>query len=144
MRKRKDGFYYPVILTKSQEMKHRRCYGLNIQREEMWNETKYRFWKIVKTCWTSRCRKTCRRGGKKRSGSAGASGLDAVLVSAWLLKFGGTSKILRTVITRLVEYLSNGYPHWASYRAMMYCREIGLDKCPGVRPIGIGDIFRRL
>ena len=82
--------------------------------------------------------------GKKMSGSAGASGLDAVLVSAWLLKFGGASKILRTVITRLVEYLSNGYPHWASYRAMMYCREIGLDKCPGVRLIGIRNIFRRL
>ena len=53
-------------------------------------------------------------------------------------------KILRTTIARLVEYLSNGYPPWASYRVMMYCRDIGLDKCPGVRPIGIGDIFRRL
>ena len=53
-------------------------------------------------------------------------------------------KILRTTIARLVEYLSNGYPPWASYIVMMYCREIGLDKCPGVRPIGSGDIFRRL
>ena len=32
-------------------------YGLNIQREEMWNQTKFRFLMIVKTCWTSRFRK---------------------------------------------------------------------------------------
>ena len=64
--------------------------------------------------------------------------------STWLLKFGGASKVLRIAIARLVEHLANEYLPWASYRTMMYCWEIGLDNCLGVRPLGIRDIFRRL
>ena len=33
---------------------------------------------------------------------------------------------------------------WAAYRAMMSCRLVALDKCPGTRPVGIGEIWRRL
>ena len=57
---------------------------------------------------------------KELSGSAGASGLDTISVSTWLLKFGGASKMLRKAIVTLVEYLSNGYPSWASYMVMIY------------------------
>ena len=44
----------------------------------------------------------------------------------------------------MVEWLANGYPPWVVYRAIIWCRLVGLDKCPGVRPTGIGDIIRRL
>ena len=85
-----------------------------------------------------------KRIAKKLSGSTGLSGVDSISMSYWLLKFGGVSASLRESIAKLVEWLANGYPHWAAYRAMMWSRLVGLDKCPGVRPIGIGDILRRL
>ena len=44
----------------------------------------------------------------------------------------------------MVKWLANSYPPWAAYRAITWCRLVGLDKCPGVQPIGIGDILRRL
>ena len=78
------------------------------------------------------------------SGSAGPSGIDSVAMSHWLLKFGGASSKLRRSIAKFVEWLANDYPPWAAYRAMTWSRLVGLDKCPGVRPIGIGDILRRL
>lgn len=33
---------------------------------------------------------------------------------------------------------------WVAYRGIIWCRLVGLAKCTGVRPIGIGDILRRL
>ena len=81
---------------------------------------------------------------KRLSGSAGPSGIDSVSMSHWLLKFGGASTNLRRSVAKFVEWLANDYPPWASYRAMTWSRLVGLDKCPGVRPIGIGDILRRL
>ena len=35
-------------------------------------------------------------------------------------------------------------PPWAAYRAMMSCRLIVLEKSPGIRPVGIGETWRRL
>ena len=84
------------------------------------------------------------RVAKKLSGSAGPSGVDSISMPHWLLKFGEASASLRKSITKLVEWLANGYPPWTAYRAMTWSRLVGLDKYPGVRPIGIGNILRRL
>ena len=32
-------------------------------------------------------------------------------------------------------------PPWASYRALILGRLIGLNKCPGLRPVGVGDTW---
>ena len=40
--------------------------------------------------------------------------------------------------------MANSRPLWAVYRALMSGRLIGLDKCPGVWPLGVGEIRRRM
>ena len=41
-------------------------------------------------------------------------------------------------------WLANGFSPWSSYRTLTSERLIALDKNPGVRPIGIGESWRRL
>ena len=84
------------------------------------------------------------QAAKKLSGSAGPSGIDSISISHWLLKFEVSSGRLRKRIASMVEWLANEYSPWAAYRAMTWSKLVGLDKWPGVRPIGIGDIIRRL
>ena len=49
----------------------------------------------------------------------------------------------RVVVVNLEEWIAYSSPPWDSYRAMMACRLVALDKCPGVRPIGIGEMLYR-
>lgn len=59
----------------------------------------------------------------------------------WLLRFGAA---LREAVARFTAWLANDFPPWAAHRGLMSGRLIALDKCPGVRPIGIGETWRRL
>ena len=77
------------------------------------------------------------QAAKKLSRSAGPSGIHSISMSYWLLKFGGESARLRKSMAIVVEWLANGYPPWAAYRAMTWGRLVGLDECPGVSLIGI-------
>jgi hypothetical protein len=78
------------------------------------------------------------------SGAAGPGGTDAIDLRNWLLRFGAESEQLRCALANLAEWMANGHPPWAAYRALMACRLVALDKSPGVRPVGIGEIYRRL
>jgi hypothetical protein len=82
--------------------------------------------------------------GSRLSGGAGPGGTDAVSLRNWLLRFGKESEALRLEFAKLAEWLANSHPPWAAYRGLMACRLVALDKDPGVRPIGIGEIYRRL
>ena len=81
---------------------------------------------------------------KKLRGSAGLGGLDANNLTQLLLRYKDTSEGLRNEVAELTMWLANGFPPWSSYRALMSGRLIALDKNPGVRPIGIGESWRRL
>ena len=80
--------------------------------------------------------------GKLRGG-AGPGSVDALCLSRWLLKYGKASQELREELAAWTEWLANESPPWAAYRAVMGCRLVALDKCPGVRPLGIGEVWRR-
>ena len=82
--------------------------------------------------------------GSKMSGAAGLSGFDTYNLRLALLRFGRESTELRKAVAIFVNWLSNEFPPWAAYRALMSCCLVALDKMPGVCPLGIGETWRRL
>ena len=77
-------------------------------------------------------------------GGGGPSGVNAVELQGWLLRHGHQSSQLRFEMAAWTEWLANTDVPWAAIRGIMACRSVPLDKCPGVRPVGIGEVFRRL
>ena len=55
-------------------------------------------------------------------------GTDSVLLQHWILRFGAASGELRLIVRDFMEWLGNGRPPWAAYRALMSGRLIALDK----------------
>lgn len=80
----------------------------------------------------------------KLTGGAGPSGIDSTDLKNWLLRFGLQSEGLRNEMTKWTEWLSHGDHPFPAIRALMAGRLVALDKQPGVRPIGIGEVCRRL
>jgi hypothetical protein len=78
------------------------------------------------------------------SGGPGPGGLDGNSLKNWLLRRGTRSARLRETMAQFAEILANGSPEYALYRAATITRLVALNKEPGVRPVGIGDIFMRL
>jgi hypothetical protein len=62
---------------------------------------------------------TVKTVAQRLSGSAGVGGTDSHALQHWLLRFGVASRKLRSVVAKLAEWLSNGFPPWAAYQAFM-------------------------
>ena len=77
-------------------------------------------------------------------GGAGPGGTDSVSLQHWLLRFGAASAELRLIVGEFVEWLGNGWPLWAAYRALISGRLIALDKQPVIRPVGVGETWWRM
>ena len=83
---------------------------------------------------------------KKIDGAAGPSGLDSdgwkrILCSK---QFGTKSLELCESIARMAIRLSTQYVDPKIIKPFTACRLVPLDKKPGVRPIGIGEVLRRI
>jgi hypothetical protein len=81
---------------------------------------------------------------RKLSGGAGPGGTDAAIWQHLLLYHKEASKELAAAVAALCEVMANGIVEWKLIRALVANRLVALDKCPGVRPIGIGECLRRI
>ena len=68
----------------------------------------------------------------------GTGGTDSVYLQHWLLWFVASNVELRLIVGYFVEWVGNGRPPWAPYRALMSGQLIALDKQPGIRPVRVG------
>ena len=77
-------------------------------------------------------------------GSAGPGGSTASHWQHFLLCYEAHSAKLHDAVAELSRYLANSIVEWSDIRALMSSCLVALNKCPGVRPIAIGEIPRRI
>ena len=82
----------------------------------------------------------------KTKGTAGPSGLDAdgwkrILTSN---QFGNSSNDLCKTFTEVIKKLCTTEDLSSSLETFLACRLISLDKNPGLRPTGIGEVLQRI
>ena len=82
----------------------------------------------------------------RTKGAAGPSGMDAELYRKTLCSksFGNKPKSLREEIALFTRNLATQTYHPQLMESYVSCRLIALDKNPGVRPIGVGEVLRRI
>ena len=84
-----------------------------------------------------------RRVVLQSSGAAGPSGIDAYGWRRLCISFS-SSPNLCYALARVARRLCISYVDPSCISALVASRLIALDKCPGVRPIGIGETSRRI
>ena len=87
---------------------------------------------------------TVRKAAMATHGSHGPSGVDADDWRRWLSNFGQSSTNLCRTLASFARRLATEKVSDEVLRPYNACRLIPLDKNPGVRPIGVGEIVRRI
>ena len=85
-----------------------------------------------------------RSSALRTQGSAGPSGIDAAGWRRILVSFHRDSRDLCAAIAAFARRLCTDYVEPSSIRAFVACRLVALNKNPGVRPIGICEVLRRI
>ena len=78
----------------------------------------------------------------RMNGAAGPSGLDAASWKRLCTSFRAQSTDLCDSIGKLARRLATEFIDPSALVPLMACRLIALDKTPGVRPIGVGEVLR--
>ena len=77
-------------------------------------------------------------------GSAGPSALDAHAWKGMCSSFHIASDDLCSSVAKLTRKVCSSHVDPIGISALTACCLIALDKCPGVRPIGVVEMLRRL
>ena len=85
-----------------------------------------------------------RQAALHTNGAAGPSGLDALAWRRLCCSFKSASNNLCTALASVGRRIASTYVDPEGLAAFVACRLIPLDKCPGVRPIGVGEVPRRI
>ena len=80
----------------------------------------------------------------KMDGAAGPSGLDTASWKRLCTAFKSYSSDLCTALASLCRKICTQYLDPRGLAPLVAGRLVALDKCPGVRPIGIGECLRRI
>ena len=81
---------------------------------------------------------------RRIQGGAGPGGCDASHWQDVLLRYGAHSSQLRDAVVALSRRLANTIVPWDQISTLVSNRLIALDKCPRVRPVGVGETHRRI
>ena len=85
-----------------------------------------------------------KRIGREMHGSSGPSGLDSEVWKRMLTCYNRSSNRLCSALAAAARCLCTEELSGSALSAFTAARLIPLDKCPGVRPIAVGEVFRRL
>ena len=80
----------------------------------------------------------------RTEGAAGPSGMDAQGWRRLCTSFKEDSAALCNSLAKMCRRICSAYVDPDGLTAFVACRLMALDKCPGVRPIGIGEVMRRI
>ena len=80
----------------------------------------------------------------KTQGAAGPSGLDAYAWRRFCSSYKSTSVDLCNALAGIARRLCTSIVHQEGLPSFVACRLIPLNKNPGVRPIAIGEVPRRI
>ena len=86
------------------------------------------------------------KAAKNTKGGSGPSGMDA---DGWRKPlaskvYGDSGRDLRKALASVIKRLCTSKEENESLSAFLACRLVPLDKCPGLRPIGVGEVLRRI
>ena len=84
------------------------------------------------------------RAAMHTHGSAGPSGLDSFAWRRLCSSFGSVFHDLCSALAAFGRRLCSSLVNPESISPFVACRLIPLDKCPGVRPIGVVEVLRRI
>ena len=118
-----------MILTQNRGDRSSTCFGKSI---------------LCQSSPMLKCSSTRHCPGGQLTGAASPGGITAAGLQQWLLCFSVTSQHLRCVVALLTCWIANNFSPWAVTQALLTNRLMALEKCLSIRPIGIGEIWRRL